>query len=106
MKTSNQRRTDGGKGDLYRKVDKRKFDAGYLRVYGMKCPDCKNGTRLQVGHTTTCTRCDGIGYIEIPNNKVKCIKCCGTGRVQTARVSVIEPCPNCGGSGYVKRKVK
>jgi len=55
-----------GKGDTYRPVDKRKFDRGYLRVYGKECGICKGW-----GHTLTednsicmCTSCDGLGYVE------------------------------------------
>jgi hypothetical protein len=56
-----------GKGDAYRPVDKRKYDRGYLRVFGEKCPvpGCFDGY-IGAGDCTLimCTNCNGLGYVE------------------------------------------
>jgi len=62
------RATDGcGKTDDPRPVDKRKFDVGYLRAFGLPCPDCKTTGVLpdKPGIRTrwTCTTCDGLGFV-------------------------------------------
>ena len=49
---------DAGKGDVPRRVDQRKYDAGWLRAFGRRCPVCKK--HPQEG----CTKCGGIGYVE------------------------------------------
>jgi len=63
--------TDYGKGDVYRKVDLKKWNVGWLRAFG-----------------------------------VKCMKCKGTGRFQTANTAITGPCPKCGGIGYVEKSRK
>jgi len=47
---------------------KRDYDIGYLRAYGMRCPECHgygfmNADRMKI---KDCKRCDGIGYIPKP----------------------------------------
>jgi hypothetical protein len=46
---------EGGKGDCYRKVDRKKYDLGYLMIFGKKCKHC-NGKG--------CELCDYLGYVE------------------------------------------
>ena len=71
---------EGGKGDAPRPVDKRKYDAGYLRAFGKKCPDCKDGVAGipdfegtdYVCTMSYCQTCGGVGYV--PKDKPKRIK--------------------------------
>lgn len=76
------RATDGcGKTDDPRPVDKRKFDIGYLRVFGKKCRACKGaGTVSDVDDfgceaeliTVDCPSCGGLGFV--PKNKSRRMK--------------------------------
>lgn len=57
-----------GKGNIYRPVNKKKYDKGYLRVFGVKCDFC-NGRGWIYGDMTTdtktdCPKCNSIGFIE------------------------------------------
>ncbi len=55
---------EAGKGDLYRPVDRDKYDKNYLRVYGDKCPKCLGSGRIAGVGFRDCEYCDGVGYIE------------------------------------------
>lgn len=46
------------KGDQPRRVVRSKWDAGYLRAFGRRCPACKK--QPQEG----CPKCGGLGYVE------------------------------------------
>jgi len=53
--------------------DKRKYDREYLRVFGVKCPDCKGVGQLiranwqdDITAMEDCKICKGLGYIEKP----------------------------------------
>ena len=48
---------DAGKGDVPRRMDRDKWDLGWLRAYGRRCPVCKK--QPQEG----CPKCGGIGYV-------------------------------------------
>ncbi len=55
---------NAGKGDTYRhqsRQEKREFDRGYLRCFGIKCPRCMGLVML-----TPCSICDNLGYIPKP----------------------------------------
>lgn len=66
------RATDGcGKTDDPRPVDKRAYDRGYLRAFGVECARC-DGTGNEPPGFEFCIDCDGFGYI--PKDKPKRIK--------------------------------
>jgi len=57
-----------GKGWPSRPVNKEKYDRGYLRVFGVKCPTC-NGNGWVYKDTDAnikidCPTCNSVGYIE------------------------------------------
>ena len=62
-----------GKGDTPRPYNTKKWDAGWLRAFGVKCLTCK-GTGLvdDIKHSVEfgididrdCPRCQGFGYVE------------------------------------------
>jgi hypothetical protein len=60
---------EAGKGDAYRPVDKEKYDRGYLRIFGIRCPVCQGGMRVHSDMSTgteydmPCYNCGGIGFI-------------------------------------------
>lgn len=49
-------------------ADKAKYDKNYLKLFGKLCPLCEGkprGILAKYGAGwTTCTRCNGIGYVE------------------------------------------
>ena len=51
------------KGDTYRKVDQKKYDKNYLRIFGDECPVCL-GSGMTDNTWGQCPNCDGIGYIK------------------------------------------
>lgn len=61
---------NAGKGDTYRKVDMKKYDDNYMRIFRQKCPKCNgegsvsyysdNGTFIR---KTICHSCRGSGYV-------------------------------------------
>ncbi len=57
---------EAGKGDQYRKVNKKKYDRNYLRLYGDMCPICNGHGEvvLELGPAKECSNCGGLGYIE------------------------------------------
>jgi len=48
---------EAGKGDKYRKLDRKKYDLGYLRIFGKECDRCH-------GKDRQCLKCGGIGWTE------------------------------------------
>jgi len=48
--------------------DKKRYDKNYLRLFGKLCPLCKGKSRrvsAKYGaEWSTCTKCNGIGYVE------------------------------------------
>jgi hypothetical protein len=60
------------KGSTYRPVDPAKWDRGWLRIWGMKCPMCRGsgGTgNIVQGMEEPCPACDGCGYISNPKGR-------------------------------------
>jgi DnaJ-class molecular chaperone len=55
-----------GKGDAPCRVNKRKFDQNYLRLYGIQCQTCR-GAGVLPGRK--CTDCNGLGYLEKPRER-------------------------------------
>ena len=61
---------EAGKGDTYRKVNRKKYHRNYLRAYGKTCNVCKGkgtiGIVEQDGSLSklTCRYCEGLGYVE------------------------------------------
>lgn len=66
---------DAGKGDVPRPVNRRKWDAGYLRAFGKPCPFCKEkGTICSNAYDVLyhkaepiweqCDHCVGIGFVK------------------------------------------
>jgi hypothetical protein len=64
---------NAGKGDIYRPVNKDKYDRNWLRIYGVVCPECNGAGVLGepdfIGSSHVCTmhyceKCNGVGYIE------------------------------------------
>lgn len=59
-----------GKGDTYRKVDRRKYDATWLRLHGVTCPRCGGsgyvGVRAEDDAILDdfCPLCDGHGRVD------------------------------------------
>ena len=54
---------EAGKGSRPRPVDKKKYDANYLRIFGTECKHCEGkGWRWCKGYQVKCLFCDGIGY--------------------------------------------
>jgi DnaJ-class molecular chaperone len=53
------------KGDTYRKVDQKKYDRNYLRIYGEQCSKCGGtGGGAAAGWTQPCFKCNGVGYVK------------------------------------------
>jgi len=57
-----------GKGDTYRPVNKEKYDANYIRIFGEKCPECLGygGVRIYFVYDSEiepCQACNGSGRI-------------------------------------------
>lgn len=51
---------EAGKGDTYRRVNRKAYNKGYLRAYGVTCPKCC-GDDLMRGD---CSLCDGYGLVD------------------------------------------
>ena len=49
-------------------TNKTKYDANYLRLYGVRCPDCHGEGELNLGvrmeYVHKCPTCGGLGYVE------------------------------------------
>lgn len=54
-----------GKGSRYRKVDKRKFDNNYNRIFNNKKPTLKNNRKKYVVDNTEININDSFYYIDI-----------------------------------------
>lgn len=60
-----------GKGDTYRKVDREKYNRGYIRAFGEVCPICKGVGKItkwvtpksSTTYSWKCKACDGKGRI-------------------------------------------
>lgn len=86
-------------------TDKRKYDQGYLRVFGKICPHCNGGgfrSDLMSGCDPyiVCGTCDGIGFIP----KEKCSYCEGKGYFMDKTVhgnDIKTSCINCQGVGKI-----
>jgi len=64
-------KSDAGKGDWYRPVNKEKYDKNYLRIFGVVCPQCNGkgyledfGVQKNEKIKTKCLICQGYGYVE------------------------------------------
>jgi DnaJ-class molecular chaperone len=65
---------EAGKGSAYRRVNQKKYDQNYLRVYGVKCGGCHGSGRMQTSHeviTGPCSKCNGSGYIKRRTNATR-----------------------------------
>ncbi len=63
------RQTNYSKGDFPRKVDRRKWEKNWLKIFGVKCPECKGVGIVDYGddfmaRVTDCKICNGLGYVE------------------------------------------
>ncbi len=58
--------TDYGKGSIYRKVDRVKWEIGWLRVFGNKCKKCNGIGKVM---NEICKNCNGLGYTEQKVNR-------------------------------------
>jgi len=56
-----------GKGDRFRRVNKKLFDHNYLKIFGVPCSRC-NPKGLDKGKRD-CINCGGDGYIPRSGNK-------------------------------------
>jgi len=55
---------NAGKGDSYRPVDRKKYDANWLRIFGKVCWNCKGKGEFVINEGqvhTQCKRCKGTG---------------------------------------------
>ena len=76
-----------------------------LRLPIAPCVFCR-GTGVHPGLRMTCTSCDGVGMVEIPEDAVTCPCCAGTGRA----ADYLWPgsalsCTGCGGKGVVSARL-
>lgn len=51
-----------GKGSRYRPTDQKKYDEGWLKVFGVACPSC-HGQKIQFKLGPPCGFCKGTGKV-------------------------------------------
>lgn len=65
---SKPRETSSGKGDFNRISNKEKFDEGYIKAFGKKCPDCEEGMTYAnyhgIEYCYKCNTCNGLGKVD------------------------------------------
>jgi DnaJ-class molecular chaperone len=70
----------------------------------VKCAFC-HGTGVHPNSRLTCTVCDGVGTVEVPENASTCKHCHGTGRTADCEdchfPESVFPCQHCKGTGVM-----
>lgn len=62
-------KSDAGKTDTPRPVNREKYERGYIRAFGETCPKCKGSGEMdnwvtpKLCNTFKCTACKGLGRI-------------------------------------------
>lgn len=57
---------EAGKGDKYRDVNQKKWEEGWIKIFGKECPGCKGQTFIifSDGESATCRDCNGLGKVD------------------------------------------
>jgi len=65
-------KSDAGKGDTPRPVNKKKYDEGYIRIFGQTCPNCEGlgierlyppSAIIDEDVYVYCSKCNGKGKV-------------------------------------------